>query len=143
DFDPEVQRAINRIQGVAETMAVVVAARASGFRSVNLDLIYGLPKQNAEGFARTLDIVTEARPDRIALYSYAHLPELFKAQRQIEAEDLPSPAAKLELLGGAIERLGAAGYRYIGMDHFALPDDELVRAQDAGTLQRNFQGYST
>lgn len=143
DFDPAVQEAINRIQPVERTLGVIDAARRHGFRSVNIDLIYGLPKQTREGFARTIDIVTAVRPDRIAVYSYAHLPELFKAQKQIEASDLPSPADKLALLGTAVERLGAAGYRYIGMDHFALPDDELARAQDDGTLHRNFQGYST
>jgi oxygen-independent coproporphyrinogen-3 oxidase len=143
DFNPAVQEAINRIQSVEETLEVIAAARSNGFRSINLDLIYGLPRQSLAGFAETLETVTLARPDRIALYSYAHLPQLFKAQRQIEAEDLPSPAAKLELLGTAIAHLTGAGYRYIGMDHFALPDDDLVRAQDDGTLQRNFQGYST
>jgi oxygen-independent coproporphyrinogen-3 oxidase len=143
DFNPVVQEAINRIQPVERTMAVIEAARAEGFRSVSIDLIYGLPKQTVEGFAATLDTVTAIRPDRIAVYSYAHLPETFKAQRQIDAADLPSPATKLSLLGTAVEKLAAAGYRYIGMDHFALPGDELVRAQESHTLQRNFQGYST
>jgi len=110
---------------------------------VNVDLIYGLPKQNAAGFARTLDIVTAARPDRIAVYGYAHMPQVFKAQTQIEDADLPTPEARLALLQLAIERLGEAGYRHIGMDHFALPDDELARAKRAHTLHRNFQGYST
>src|SRR5690606_35512411 len=112
-----------------ETRAVVDACRAGGFRSVNIDLIYGLPKQNLEGFARTLDTVLEMRPDRLAVYSYAHLPELFKAQKQIDAADLPDAATKLGLLQLAIEKLTAAGYVYIGMDHFALPDDDLARAQ--------------
>ncbi len=143
DFNPVVQEAINRIQPVERTMAVIDAARAAGFRSVSIDLIYGLPKQTVEGFAATLDTVTAIRPDRIAVYSYAHLPETFKAQRQIDAADLPSPATKLSLLGIAVEKLAAAGYCYIGMDHFALPGDELVRAQESHTLQRNFQGYST
>ena len=143
DFDPAVQHAVNRIQSVEETRAVVDACRANGFRSVNVDLIYGLPRQSAAGFARTLDIVNDMRPDRVAVYSYAHLPDLFKAQRQIDAADLPDPAAKLGLLQLAIERLGAAGYEYIGMDHFALPDDELSIARRRGGLHRNFMGYTT
>jgi oxygen-independent coproporphyrinogen-3 oxidase len=143
DLDPDVQRAINRIQPASQTEEAVAAAREAGMRSVNLDLIYGLPKQNPESFARTLESVVALRPERIALYAYAHMPERFKAQRQIEASDLPAPAVKLALLGTAIRELTRAGYRYIGMDHFALPGDPLARAQDAGTLQRNFQGYST
>ncbi|MDQ2701873.1 MAG: oxygen-independent coproporphyrinogen III oxidase [Pseudomonadota bacterium] len=143
DFDPAVQEAVNRIQSVEETRAVVDACREGGFRSVNIDLIYGLPKQNVEGFARTLDTVLEMRPDRLAVYSYAHLPELFKAQKQIEAADLPDAATKLSLLQLAIEKLTAAGYVYIGMDHFALPDDDLARAQERGSLHRNFMGYTT
>ena len=143
DFDPLVQAAVNRIQSVEQTVAVIDACRASGFRSVNVDLIYGLPKQNMEGFAHTLDTVIQVRPDRIAVYGYAHLPELFKAQRQIEAADLPTPEAKLGLLQLAIEKLTAAGYGYIGMDHFALPDDELALAQARGGLHRNFMGYTT
>ena len=143
DFDPLVQEAVNRIQSVEQTVAVIDACRASGFRSVNVDLIYGLPKQNAQGFARTLDTVADVRPDRVAVYSYAHLPEMFKAQRQIEAADLPTPEAKLALLQLAIEKLTAAGYVYIGMDHFALPDDELAQAQARGGLHRNFMGYTT
>ncbi len=143
DFDPVVQTAVNRIQSVEETRAVIDACRAHGFRSVNVDLIYGLPKQNAEGFARTLDTVVDMRPDRIAVYSYAHLPELFKAQKQIDAADLPSPETKLGLLHLSIEKLTTAGYIYIGMDHFALPDDELALAQARGGLHRNFMGYTT
>ena len=143
DFDPEVQKAVNRIQSVEETRAVVDACRANGFRSVNVDLIYGLPKQNAIGFARTLDIVNDMRPDRVAVYSYAHMPNLFKAQRQIDEADLPDPATKLGLLQLAIEHLGGAGYDYIGMDHFALPDDELSLARARGGLHRNFMGYTT
>ncbi len=143
DFNPEVQQAVNRIQSVAETEAVVVGARAGGFRSVSIDLIYGLPRQTLDGFAKTLDEVIRIAPDRVAVYGYAHMPRLFKAQRQILVEDMPDPALRLKLLGLAIERLGAAGYLYVGMDHFARPGDELLRAQDAGTLQRNFQGYST
>lgn len=143
DFDPEVQKAVNRIQSIEETLAVVEACRAHGFRSVNIDLIYGLPKQTREGFARTLDTVIDMRPDRLAVYSYAHLPELFKPQRQIDAALLPSPEDKLGLLQLAIEKLSAAGYRYIGMDHFALPEDDLSIAQQRGSLQRNFMGYTT
>ena len=143
DFDPAVQQAINRIQPPAQTRDAVEAARAAGMRSVNLDLIYGLPKQNPDSFARTLETAISLRPERVALYAYAHLPQRFKAQRQIHAEDLPTPAVKLALLGLAIGELTRAGYRYIGMDHFALPDDPLARAQDAGTLRRNFQGYSS
>jgi oxygen-independent coproporphyrinogen-3 oxidase len=143
DFDPAVQEAVNRIQSVEETRAVVDACRANGFRSVNVDLIYGLPKQNLGGFARTLDIVTGMRPDRIAVYSYAHLPQLFKPQRQLNADDLPDAETKLALLQLAITRLTAAGYVYIGMDHFALPDDDLAIAQARGGLHRNFMGYTT
>lgn len=143
DFDHAVQVAINRVQGVEETREVIDAAREAGFRSVSVDLIYGLPKQNLAGFARTLDTVIDAAPDRIALYGYAHLPELFRAQRRIAAADLPAPHEKLALLGLAIGKLGGAGYRYIGMDHFARAGDELARALDERTLQRNFQGYST
>jgi len=143
DFAPEVQQAVNRIQSVEETREVIDAARANGFSSVSLDLIYGLPRQNAESFSRTLDQVIALSPDRLSLYSYAHLPHLFKPQRRIHADELPSPEVKLGLLGMAIERLQAAGYVYIGMDHFAKPDDELARAQRQGQLHRNFQGYST
>jgi len=143
DFDRTVQAAINRIQSVDETRAVLEAARASGFRSTSVDLIYGLPQQTAANFRCTLEQVIELAPDRVATYAYAHLPDRFKAQRRIRAADLPSAAQRLELLGLTVEMLTAAGYRYIGMDHFALPSDDLSRAQDAGTLQRNFQGYST
>jgi oxygen-independent coproporphyrinogen III oxidase len=143
DFDPAVQEAVNRIQSIKQTIAVIDACRTSGFRSVNVDLIYGLPKQNPAGFARTLDTVVAARPDRIAVYSYAHLPDLFKAQKQIEAADLPTAETKLGLLQLAIEKLTDAGYVYIGMDHFALPDDDLAQAQARGGLHRNFMGYTT
>src|SRR5436190_6094431 len=143
DFDPDVQRAVNRAQGVPETIAVLDACRRHGMRSVNVDLIYGLPRQTPAGFARTLETVIGARPERIAVYGYAHLPQLFKAQRQIEAKDLPSAEAKLALLALAIDKLTGAGYVYIGMDHFALPDDELALAQSHGTLHRNFMGYTT
>ncbi len=143
DFDPEVQRAVNRIQSIDETLRVLDTCRASGFRSINIDLIYGLPKQAIDGFSRTLDTVLASRPDRLAIYSYAHLPAMFKAQRQIDEADLPSGETKLALLALAVEKLSSAGYRYIGMDHFALPEDDLSRAQEHGTLQRNFMGYTT
>jgi len=143
DFDPEVQRAVNRIQTEEETFRIIEACRNSGFRSVNVDLIYGLPKQSLAGFERTLDSLIEVRPDRLAVYGYAHLPKQFKAQRQIDAVDLPAPHLKLELLALAIEKLTNAGYRYIGMDHFALPGDELTLAQDRNDLHRNFMGYTT
>ena len=143
DFDPAVQQAVNRIQSVAETRTVVDACRNSGFRSVNIDLIYGLPNQNLAGFERTLEQVLEMRPDRLAVYSYAHLPQMFRPQRQIDASLLPSAEDKIALLGLAVERLSAAGYEYIGMDHFALPEDELSVARRNGTLHRNFMGYTT
>ena len=143
DFDPEVQRAVNRVQSVEGTLDLIDACRDQGFRSINVDLIYGLPGQTPERFRRTLRTVLAARPDRVAVYGYAHLPALFKAQRRIDATQLPDAAARLELLRLAIDELSADGYRYIGMDHFALPDDELVRAQQAGQLQRNFMGYTT
>jgi oxygen-independent coproporphyrinogen-3 oxidase len=143
DFDPAVQRAVNRIQSPALTLAVLDSARELGFRSINLDLIYGLPRQTVESFARTLDQVIAANPDRLSVFNYAHLPEQFKTQRQIDAAQLPSPAMKLDILQHTIERLTRAGYVYIGMDHFAKPDDELAVAQRHRTLHRNFQGYST
>jgi oxygen-independent coproporphyrinogen-3 oxidase len=143
DFDPVVQAAVNRLQSVEQTRAVLDAARGSGFVSTSVDLIYGLPRQSMDGFANTLDEVVVLAPDRVAVYGYAHLPELFKAQRHIAADELPDAAARVALFGMALERLCTAGYVYVGMDHFARADDELVRAQRAGTLQRNFQGYST
>ena len=142
DFDPAVQKAVHRIQPEALVRRVVAESRASGFRSVNFDLIYGLPKQTLDSFNATLDKVIALDPDRIALYSYAHLPTLFKPQRRIVDADLPSAEAKLQILTLAIGRLTRAGYLYIGMDHFARPDDELAIAQRRGRLQRNFQGYS-
>ena len=143
DFDPDVQAAVNRVQSVEETRAVVDACRERGFHSVNIDLIYGLPRQTVAGFNQTLDTVIGIRPDRLAVYSYAHLPELFKPQRQLNAYDLPSAETKIALLQLAITRLVDAGYVYIGMDHFALPDDELALAQARGGLHRNFMGYTT
>lgn len=143
DFDPAVQKAVNRIQPKAVTLAVLDEARALGFRSINMDLIYGLPHQDHASFTRTLDAIIEASPDRISVFNYAHLPERFKPQRRINAEDLPSAAEKLKILQGSIDQLTAAGYVYIGMDHFAKPTDELALAQQNGTLTRNFQGYAT
>ena len=143
DFDPAVQEAVNRIQSVPDTLRLISEAREFGFGSVSVDLIYGLPNQTVEGFSKTLDTVLSARPDRFAVYAYAHLPQMFKAQRQLNADLLPTPEVRLALLGLTIEKLSAAGYVYIGMDHFALPTDELVIAQENGTLHRNFQGYST
>lgn len=143
DFDPTVQRAVNRIQSAQLTRTVVDACRRNGFRSVNVDLIYGLPNQTLDSFARTLDTVLEIRPDRLAVYGYAHMPHLFKPQRRLDAGALPSASERIALLSLAVEKLSAAGYAYIGMDHFALPDDDLTRAYDAGTLQRNFMGYTT
>ncbi|RRV28838.1 oxygen-independent coproporphyrinogen III oxidase [Pseudomonas sp. o96-267] len=143
DLDPEVQRAVNRLQTLEETRAIVEAARTLQFRSVNIDLIYGLPKQTPERFARTVAEVIALQPDRLSLFNYAHLPERFMPQRRINNDDLPSPGDKLAMLQASIDQLTRAGYRYIGMDHFALPDDELAIAQEEGTLQRNFQGYTT
>lgn len=143
DFDPEVQRAVNRLQDEKQTTEVMDAARQAGFDSINVDLIYGLPKQNLLSFNRTLGRVIAAQPDRIAIYNYAHLPTRFKPQRRIVEADLPSPDVKLKLLGLAAQRLGEAGYVYIGMDHFAKPTDALAVAQRNGHLHRNFQGYST
>jgi oxygen-independent coproporphyrinogen-3 oxidase len=143
DFNADVQKAVNRIQPEEETRAIIAAARGAGFRSVSIDLIYGLPKQSPETMAATLEKVVAADPDRIAVYHYAHLPHLFKPQRRILDADMPASSAKLRMLQLCIERLGAAGYVYIGMDHFAKPDDDLAVAQRQGRLHRNFQGYST
>ena len=143
DFDPDVQHAVHRVQSEAATRRVIEEARSNGFRSVNLDLIYGLPRQTLDSFDATLDRVIALAPDRIALYSYAHLPAVFKPQRRIDEAELPSAETKLQILTLAIGRLTRAGYLYIGMDHFAKPDDELAVAQRQGRLQRNFQGYST
>jgi oxygen-independent coproporphyrinogen-3 oxidase len=143
DFDPVVQKAVNRNQSEEETVAVLEAARQQGFKSVSMDLIYGLPHQDVESFARTLDKVIAIAPDRLSVFNYAHLPALFKTQRQINEDDLPPAAEKLEILQHTFEQLSDAGYIYIGMDHFARPDDELAQAQRERTLYRNFQGYST
>ena len=143
DFDPLVQQAVNRIQSFEQTRDVLLAARAAGFKSVSVDLIYGLPRQTLEGFRATLDKTLSLAPDRIALYSYAHLPQIFMPQRRIQDAELPQAEDKLSLMAMAIETLVDAGYVFIGMDHFARPDDELALAQKAGKLHRNFQGYST
>jgi oxygen-independent coproporphyrinogen-3 oxidase len=143
DFDHEVQVAIHRVQPAARVFELCAAARALGFRSINIDLIHGLPRQSVESFDRTLAQVRELRPDRIALYAYAHLPERFKPQRRIDAAELPAAADRMEMLAHAIATLGDAGYVHIGMDHFALPGDALAIAKREGRLHRNFQGYST
>ncbi|EIK95057.1 coproporphyrinogen III oxidase [Pseudomonas sp. M47T1] len=143
DLDPQVQRAVNRLQSLEETRAIIEAARTLQYRSVNLDLIYGLPRQTVEGFARTVEEVIQLQPDRLSVFNYAHLPERFMPQRRIDHVELPPPGVKLQMLKRTIEQLTAAGYRYIGMDHFALPDDDLAIAQEEGQLQRNFQGYTT
>ena len=143
DFDAQVQIAVNRVQSEAQVVELVEAARLARFKSVSVDLIYGLPLQTIASFDVTLSKIIALRPDRIAAYSYAHLPKRVRAQRMIRPEDMPPPERKLELLELTINRLTEAGYVYIGMDHFALPDDELVRARAQGSLQRNFQGYST
>jgi len=143
DFDPDVQKAVNRIQDEKKTLRLIEAARESGFNSVSVDLIYGLPSQTAKSFEKTIDSVLTRRPDRLSVYNYAHLPHLFRAQRMISSEQVPAPEVRLQLLDSTIKKLVDAGYVYIGMDHFALPDDELSIAMENGTLQRNFQGYST
>jgi oxygen-independent coproporphyrinogen-3 oxidase len=143
DFEPAVQKAVNRIQSEAQTAAVIHAARDSGFKSLSIDLIYGLPFQTVASFDRTLDRILALDPDRLSVFNYAHLPELFKPQRRINVEELPAPEEKLAILKLCIDKLTAAGYVYIGMDHFAKPDDELAIAQRNGSLYRNFQGYST
>ena len=143
DFDERVQVAVNRVQSEEETATVIGAARANGFKSVSIDLIYGLPHQTVMGFNRTLERVLAMDPDRLSIYNYAHLPSLFKPQRRIAEPDLPSAGAKLQILALAIRKLTEAGYVFIGMDHFAKPDDELAVAQRQGRLHRNFQGYST
>lgn len=143
DFDRDVQRAVNRFQSVAQTREVLEAGREAGFTSSSIDLIYGLPRQTLAGFEQTLFEVIDLAPDRVAVYGYAHLPQLFKGQRQIDDAQLPNAAERLALFGRALALLSEAGYVYVGMDHFAREGDELVRAQREGTLQRNFQGYST
>ena len=143
DFDEQVQQAVHRVQPFGDVRKLMSAARELGFESINADLIYGLPKQTPESFAHTVARIGELRPDRIALYAYAHLPQRFKPQRRILAEDLPGASQRVAMLGGAIAGFLARGYSYIGMDHFALPDDSLAVAKRQGRLHRNFQGYST
>ena len=143
DFDPAVQKAVHRVQPAEQVFKLVAAARRLGVESVNVDLIYGLPLQTPESFERTLAQVNDLRPDRIALYAYAHLPERFKPQRRIHAAELPSGGAKVAMLSRSLDAFTEAGYVYIGMDHFALPDDALAVAKRQGRLHRNFQGYST
>ena len=143
DFDPAVQQAVNRIQSEEETRVVLDAAREAGFKSISVDLIYGLPKQTAHSLENTVSRVIAMSPDRIALYNYAHLPSVFMPQRRINEDELPSAATKLDILQNSVQQLAEAGYVFIGMDHFAKPDDELTRALQQGRLQRNFQGYST
>jgi oxygen-independent coproporphyrinogen-3 oxidase len=143
DFDPDVQKAVHRVQPYAQVAALMEDARRIGFDSINVDLIYGLPRQTPESFARTLQQVATLKPDRIALYAYAHLPERFKPQRRIQAAELPGAAGKISMLSQALAAFLSAGYVYIGMDHFALPGDALAVAKRQGRLHRNFQGYST
>jgi oxygen-independent coproporphyrinogen-3 oxidase len=143
DFDATVQKAVNRIQSEEVTFSTLDAAKSEGFKSVSIDLIYGLPHQTVESFSVTVDKVISASPDRLSVFNYAHMPEMFKPQRRINEDDLPSASEKLEILQDTNERLSKAGYVYIGMDHFAKPNDELAVAQREHTLYRNFQGYST
>ncbi len=143
DFDPAVQKAVHRVQPAEQVFALVKAARERHFDSINVDLIYGLPMQSPESFDRTLAQINELRPDRIALYAYAHLPERFKPQRRIDALELPSASAKVAMLSHSMAAFTKAGYVYVGMDHFALPNDALAVAKRQGRLHRNFQGYST
>lgn len=143
DFDADVQKAVNRIQSEQQTLATIQAARAAGYRSISIDLIYGLPRQNAATMAQTLNKVIQADPDRITVCNYAHLPHLFKSQRHIVESELPDSETRFDMLALCISRLTAVGYVYIGMDHFAKPDDDLTVAQQQGWLHRNFQGYST
>jgi oxygen-independent coproporphyrinogen-3 oxidase len=143
DFDPAVQKAVHRVQPAEQVFELVAAARERGFDSVNVDLIYGLPLQTPESFARTLQLITQLRPDRVALYAYAHLPERFKPQRRIATVDLPNAPSKVAMLSQSLGAMIGAGYVYVGMDHFALPNDPLAVAKRQGRLHRNFQGYST
>jgi len=143
DLEPDVQKAVNRVHDTAMVSSVFGAARAVGFESISVDLIYGLPLQTTTGFARTIETIVQLRPDRVSLFNYAHLPHLFKAQRQIDESQLPAPATKLAIFRNSLNRLLDAGYEFIGMDHFALPGDSLVKARLDGSMVRNFQGYST
>lgn len=143
DVNPQVQEAVNRVQPAEQTQSVLDRSRELGFKSINMDLIYGLPHQTEHSFADTLETVIAMNPDRLSVFNYAHLPDRFRSQKHIRAEDLPSAEAKLAILQNSINRLLEAGYVYIGMDHFAKPDDELALAQASGKLHRNFQGYTT
>ncbi len=143
DFNLEVQQAVHRVQTIEETKAVLDWSRKYGFQSGSVDLIYGLPKQTPETFKQTVEAVISMDPDRLSVYSYAHLPTVFKPQRRIAEADLPVAADKLDILSNTIDQLSQAGYVFIGMDHFSKPDDELAIAQQKGHLHRNFQGYST
>ena len=143
DFDPDVQRAVHRVQPFEQVRVLLAAAREIGFRSTNVDLIFGLPLQTPASFVRTIEQVCELRPDRIALYAFAHLPHRFKPQRRIDTEQLPPAEQRISMLAAALTRFATAGYTYVGMDHFALPDDSLAVARRQGLLHRNFQGYST
>jgi oxygen-independent coproporphyrinogen-3 oxidase len=143
DFDSKVQKAVNRIQSEEKTFWVLNTARELGYKSISVDLIYGLPFQTVESFSTTVDKIIAASPDRLSVFNYAHLPAMFKPQRRINETDLPLPAEKLAILRTTMEKLNQSGYEFIGMDHFAKPDDELAIAQANGTLYRNFQGYST
>ena len=143
DFDPAVQDSVNRVQSTAEIKQHIKDTRRFGYKSINIDLMYGLPKQSVKSFTHTLDTVIELDPDRLAIYNYAHLPEMFKPQRRINEDELPSAEEKLNILQLCIDKLQDAGFVYIGMDHFAKKSDDLVKAQQEGSLHRNFQGYST
>lgn len=143
DFDPDVQKAVNREHTTEQIIQSISAARDNNFHSINIDLMYGLPMQTLESYAKTIQTTIDASPDRIAVYNYAHMPDLFKPQRRIDQNELPLPEEKLKILQMTIEKLQQAGYVYIGMDHFAKKTDDLVKAQEQGTLHRNFQGYST
>ena len=143
DLDPEVQKAVNRVHDETRVASIIGAAHALGFDSISVDLIYGLPRQTTEAFARTVERVIEMKPHRLSLFNYAHLPHLFKPQQRIKSEELPAPAVKLAIFRNTLTRLLDAGYEFIGMDHFALPDDDLAKARRDGTMVRNFQGYST
>ncbi len=143
DFDPDVQKAVHRIQSEQDTLRIIKAAQEQEYKSINVDLIYGLPLQTASSFAQTLDIIIEAAPDRLSIFNYAHLPQLFKPQRRIKETELPTAEQKLDMLSRTVEQLTSAGYVYIGMDHFAKPDDSLVKARNENKLHRNFQGYAS
>ena len=143
DFDPHVQKAVHRIQSEQDTLRIIEVAKEQKYESINVDLIYGLPLQNASSFAQTLDTIVRAAPDRLSIFNYAHLPQLFMPQRRIKEAELPTAEQKLDMLSCTVEQLTSAGYVYIGMDHFAKPDDSLVKARNQHKLHRNFQGYTS